>query len=827
MSLTILRLALVRSRVRAAVLSIGIACCCTASAADPPAPQVLDSRMRLELFAAEPEIVTPTGAVFDQHGRLLVVESHTHQRPGDYQGPAADRIRIVDDTNGDGRADRFRTFFEGTEATMSLARGADDWIYVATRMKVFRIRDRDGDDRADEEETIAHLETTGRYPHNGLSGLAFDNSGRLLFGMGENLGAQYRLVGSDGAVFTGAGEGGVFRCTADGKQLARLATGFWNPFGICVDAHDRIFAVGNDPDGSPPCLLMHVVETGDYGFQFRFGRSGKHPLQAWNGELPGTLPMLAGTGEAPCELLVFRGRLWVASWGHHRIERYELLPMGASFQARREIVVQGDESFRPVAFAPAADGSLYVTDWVDRSYPVHGKGRIWRLSFTEPSSASMPPVSEAEQQAANAAAEADLDALRTDDRFLRQAAIAGLSRSAEVEAARLADFDDARQRLGVLQAIRWRREFRGGDPLPPPPLPLLKQALADADPVVRLYGVRWAADALAREVARDIQQQLRDHVPTPALWQASIAALELLDTGKSSFDPKQTARYFLDTVNDDSQPDSLRALALRMIPPEHAALDLPLLTRLLDQQNASLSREAVRTLALSPRPERFAALAAVAADENRPTPVRADAAMGLAADAQQHESILRELATSPHGDIRQAATRALDAPTKAIVADHPPPENLDAWMARLESRGNADAGWRVFFGAAGRCAGCHRFEGRGADTGPDLTGIADRMSRRRVLESILLPSREIAPQYVPSLITTTDGRVLAGIWQGYDDQTNQERFLAADGTEFRLDAAIIESRHDADVSIMPDNLHRQLSLEDIANLLALLSEGER
>ena len=43
-------------------------------------------------------------------------------------------------------------------------------------------------------------------------------------------------------------------------------------------------------------------------------------------------------------------------------------------------LVTGGDDFRPVSIAFAPDGSLYVTDWVDKSYPVHGKGRIWHIS---------------------------------------------------------------------------------------------------------------------------------------------------------------------------------------------------------------------------------------------------------------------------------------------------------------------------------------------------------------------------------------------------------------------------------------------------------------
>ncbi|HEY7315076.1 MAG TPA: PVC-type heme-binding CxxCH protein [Gemmataceae bacterium] len=355
----------------------------------PEAPRAHDSRLRVDLFAAAPDIVHPVALAFDGHGRLLVIESHTHFRPKDYKGPKHDRVRLLEDRDGDGKADRFTTFFEGTTASMDLAAHPDGSVYLATRNEILRLRDTDGDGKADEQRRIVFLDTKGNYPHNGLSGLAFDSRGDLFFGLGENLGAAYKLSDADGTVLTGGGEGGgVFHCTADGRKLRRMATGFWNPFGVYRDLFGRVFAVDNDPDAMPPCRLVHVVEGGDYGFQFRYGRSGRHPFQSWDGQLPGTLPMVSGTGEAPCEVLSYEsdglpreylGDLLVTSWADHRVERYPLKERGASFAAERKPFVQGGENFRPVGLALAPDGSLFISDWVRSDYNLHGKGAVWHI----------------------------------------------------------------------------------------------------------------------------------------------------------------------------------------------------------------------------------------------------------------------------------------------------------------------------------------------------------------------------------------------------------------------------------------------------------------
>jgi putative membrane-bound dehydrogenase-like protein len=347
-------------------------------------PKAADPRLVVELVAAAPDIVHPIACDFDAKGRLLVIESHTHFAPKDYKGPQHDRIRAFDVKNG-----KASTFFEGTRHTMDLAVHPDDSVYIATRNEILRLREtKDGV----KSERIVFCDTKGDYPHNGLSGLCFDSKGDLYFGMGENLGVFFKMIGSDGKTITDEQGGHIFHCSADGKNLRRVATGFWNPFGICRDIYGRVFAVDNDPDQSPPCRMVHVVEGGDYGFRFCYGRSGKHPFQSWHGELPGTLPMMTGVGEAPCEILSYEsdglpkeylGKLMVTSWADHRVELYKVAPHGASFKAERQPFVQGGNNFRPVGLCVAPDGSLYVTDWVLPNYELHRKGAIWHIRWKD------------------------------------------------------------------------------------------------------------------------------------------------------------------------------------------------------------------------------------------------------------------------------------------------------------------------------------------------------------------------------------------------------------------------------------------------------------
>ncbi|MEM1296722.1 MAG: PVC-type heme-binding CxxCH protein, partial [Verrucomicrobiota bacterium] len=265
--------------------------------------------MKLTLLAEHPDLVTPTGIDVDENGRIWVVASHTHFRPEGYEGPENDEI-LVFDADGTNR----RVFANSTVATMDLELGKDGWVYLVERDRILRIRDSNGDGKADQEENLATLETEEDYPHNGLAGLAWHPSGDLVFALGENFYTPWTISDRSQAKVTGTGEGGIFRMTADGKNLYRIAQGFWNPFGVCVRDDGEIFAAENDPGARPPCRLIHVVEGGDYGYQRRYGRSPFHPFVAWNGELRGTLPMIHATGEAPCAILPLGGGVMVPSW---------------------------------------------------------------------------------------------------------------------------------------------------------------------------------------------------------------------------------------------------------------------------------------------------------------------------------------------------------------------------------------------------------------------------------------------------------------------------------------------------------------------------------
>jgi putative membrane-bound dehydrogenase-like protein len=783
-------------------------------------PRVTREKYRLEQIAAEPEIVTPIGMAFDRKGRLLVIESHTHEDPPEYKGPERDRLRMLSDSDGDGRLDRWSTFAEGFRHAMNVLVRDDGAVYLVERGRVLLLKDIDDDGAADKQETLLRLETEDDYPHNGIGGIDQAADGTLIIGLGENHGLPYRLIGADGKEIAATGGlDGFFRCTADGKNIEHFARGVWNPFSLCVVPDGRIFGVDNDPDASPPCRLLHVVEGGDYGYLYQYGRAGTHPLQAWNGELPGTLPMVCGTGEAPTAIVDYAGTLWVTSWGDHRIERYRLVPQGASYGATREVVVQGDADFRPTGLAVAPDGSMCFGDWVLRDYPVHGHGRIWRLILpAEEVELPFPARSSADFAKSHGVGH---PWLKSDDPFYRTDASWALSRNVdllEMSSEALQDSKASLPRLGILQALR----IAGGTDHEL----ILRNALRDESPDVRLYALRWIGDERLTALREDVAKLLENPPPNARYYLAVLAAIDWLDNKPEMRERNIGDELLVRELQNETRSQEAQALALSLLSPDAKFLTVERLQNYLESDFRPLRLEAVRTLAQRTNADRFELLVSVTEDEAQDEEIRAEAIMGLSAAAEKYKDLLETIASGNNHTPSREAERALrlsgqwPAPTET----RPAAADTSAWVELLKEPGDVKAGRRLFFSPVGaRCGVCHQHSGRGGRVGPDLTNIARSSSREKIIESILKPDQEVAPHYQPWLLVTDDGKTHTGLRQheGGDDGT--EEYVNSAGERFLLESKTIEVREATSTSIMPSGLETTVSIADLRDLVTFLT----
>ncbi len=139
------------------------------------------------------------------------------------------------------------------------------------------------------------------------------------------------------------------------------------------------------------------------------------------------------------------------------------------------------------------------------------------------------------------------------------------------------------------------------------------------------------------------------------------------------------------------------------------------------------------------------------------------------------------------------------------------------------AKGSPDRGRRVLDRA--KCLSCHKMGDQGAGLGPDLTTLSSRFRPEEVLESILDPSKVISDQYKPITIATTTGQIYNGMPAGGDDQTLI--LLLSDGSKINIPKADIDEQAESKISVMPAGLIDTLSLQEIADILALFEAQPR
>jgi putative heme-binding domain-containing protein len=175
------------------------------------------------------------------------------------------------------------------------------------------------------------------------------------------------------------------------------------------------------------------------------------------------------------------------------------------------------------------------------------------------------------------------------------------------------------------------------------------------------------------------------------------------------------------------------------------------------------------------------------------------------------------LLNDPASVVRVEAARA----QRTRPAESSRPKSDDEWRAALAGRGEANSGRRVFFNPSIGCARCHRIEEFGGNIGPDLSTIARGADREKLVQSILHPSRDIAPQFVSHTVETTDGQEFTGLLIGQSVTEGVTLFMA-DSRAALIPPPLIASQTQSKVSLMPEDLAGGLAVEEFRDLLAFL-----
>lgn len=526
------------------------------SPAEAIAAMAVPEGFTVELVASEPEIVNPVAMTFDERGRIWITESLEYPRRE--PGPGRDRVKVLEDTDGDGRADRFTVFAEGLNIPSGIAVGYGG-VWVANAPDILLLKDTDGDGRADQREVIVTgfgRADTHELPNSlswgpdgylyGLNGVF--NPSHVRYTQGN---PNYRPE-HPGWQFTCA----MFRIHPVTRTFELFCEGTSNPWGIAWDLEGSAFVSA--------CVIDHLWHLTETGYYHRQG--GPYPPFTWK---LGSIVQHTHQKAAYCGLHYFdsdayppayRGKLYMGNIHGGCINADELHRRGSTYLAtpRPDLLTAHDPWFMPVSQKTGPDGCLYLLDWYDRYHCYQDanrdpagidrlKGRLYRLRYGQtPRAVGLDLAAESDEQLL-ARLGAPNDFLRhTAQRLLterywqaRQGDPARAQRlRQQLEALALSPSAELPQRRHALFTLV------SGQPLDEA---TLLRLLAADDPVVRAWGVRAVGNqrTASTAIAQRLEQLATDS-QRPVQLQVAIAAGKL-----PQIDPLPLWVEVLATCGDD------------------------------------------------------------------------------------------------------------------------------------------------------------------------------------------------------------------------------------------------------------------------------------
>lgn len=412
---------------------------------------------RVDLWAAEPLLGNPVAFCIDERGRLFVAETYRFNRgteeyrhrpfflegdlknttlddrlamykqferkfPGGmaYFSKYSDKIRLLEDRAGKGKADFSTVFADGFNDPLDgLAAGVlakDGDVYFTCIPKLWKLRDTKGVGKADQKIALHHgFGPMTAFLGHDLHGLIFGPDGRLYFSVGDR---GYHVKTHEGKVLSGPRTGAVFRCDPDGKNLEVVHTGLRNPQELAFDQFGNLFAADNNCDKGDDSRLVYIIEGGNSGWNMAYQTIGfppappntavaptglgewkDYPTGPWHaeklwhphhsGQAAYIVPPVGKLGAGPSGFTFASGLGWPNRYqnaffmcnftGNGGIDSFRVRPKGACFELFDYHSFLSPVSATDVDFG--YDGKMYLSDWVQFTWDGGGvgKGRIYAV----------------------------------------------------------------------------------------------------------------------------------------------------------------------------------------------------------------------------------------------------------------------------------------------------------------------------------------------------------------------------------------------------------------------------------------------------------------
>ena len=466
----------------------------------PPKPgQLLDPAEELgtfkvrdgflvNLFASEADgLVKPLSMRWDARGRLWAACSPSYPQlvPGEAHG---DYVLVCEDTDGDGKADKFQRFASGLTMPMGIEFATDGGVYICESTQLAKFRDTDGDGRADERTVILSGFGTGD-SHQMINSLRWGPDGCLWFSQGLHIFSRietpHGIVQFDRA--------GLWRFDPRSWKLQGFfgnAAAGANCWGVTFDDRGQVFhcAADNTPGFYTTPGLGTLAAPPQY---YNIGALAVSPVK-------GMCLEFISSSHLPPDL---QGVLCKPVYFGSQVLLYRLADDGSGFRTDDlgPLITSSSNVFRPLGVQTGPDGALYVCDWFNpvighyqASYrdPNRDKthGRVWRISAKDRPLASRPALESMDATGLR-------EQLESPERWVRDQArrlLAGMPDALPDEAWQ--NMADASRLFEMVSLAAMRGEI---------PEPLLLKCLSHDDAALRAFAVRLGSQLVTADASPD------------------------------------------------------------------------------------------------------------------------------------------------------------------------------------------------------------------------------------------------------------------------------------------------------------------------------------